>query len=282
MAKLKGRRVVLTGASAGLGLALAKAFHTEGADLLLVARRGDQLEEVKKALSGDALVGTCVMDVADPAAPDVLFSGPWAETDVLVNNAAVQGPVGPLWEVDWQAWQVCLAVDLAAPIALSRAAIPGMIRRGGGKIISLSGGGATGPRAMFSAYATAKAALVRFSECLAQEVQAHKIDVNCVAPGAMPTAMLQGLMNLGAERVGRREYDAALRARETGQKVIDQAVACCVYLASAESDGITGKLISAVWDPWSELQSHAQDLKTTDIYTLRRIVPKDRGKDWGE
>ena len=156
-----------------------------------------------------------------------------------------------------------------------------MARAGRGKIINLSGGGATGPRPNFSAYATTKAGLVRFSETAAEETRELGIEINCIAPGAMDTGLTVEILRSGPSGAGQKEYESALKVRERGPAALGRAADLCVFLASSASDGITGKLISAVWDPWETLPKFLSDLRETDIYTLRRIVPKDRGRDWG-
>ena len=154
-----------------------------------------------------------------------------------------------------------------------------MPRDGGrGKIVNLSGGGAASPRPRFSAYAAAKAALVRFSETLADEVRERAIDVNCVAPGLIRSSLTDAVVNAGSDRAGDNEYDAAAHATDAN---LARAVDLCVFLASPASDGITGKLLHARWDPWPSLAEHRADLDGTDLFTLRRIVPRDRRLDWG-
>jgi NAD(P)-dependent dehydrogenase (short-subunit alcohol dehydrogenase family) len=139
-----------------------------------------------------------------------------------------------------------------------------MRERGYGKIINLSGGGGTGPRPNFSAYATAKAGVVRFTETLAREVEG--IDVNAIAPGALNTRMRDDVLDAGPERAG-AEYEPT-RAR--GGTSFEPATQLAVYLASAASDGVSGRLIAALWDDWRTLAE--QDLDA-DAYTLRRITP---------
>lgn len=157
-----------------------------------------------------------------------------------------------------------------------------MRETGGGSIVNLSGGGGASPRPNFSAYATAKCGLVRFSETVAAEVAGWNIRVNCVAPGAMNTDMLRETLEAGPERVGAEYAKVAKVVTAEGGADPKVAAELIVYLASAESAAITGKLISAVWDPWPELHQHADDLRASDIYTLRRIVPAERGKEWGD
>ena len=150
----------------------------------------------------------------------------------------------------------------------------------GGHIIIISGGGATKPLPYLSAYAASKAAIVRFGETLAEELKERGIDVNLVAPGALNTRLLDEVLQAGPERVGQAFYDASLRQKQSGGTPLTRGADLCAYLASAASDGITGKLLSAVWDPWERLEQWRDELDGTDIYTLRRITPEDRGKKW--
>lgn len=126
----------------------------------------------------------------------------------------------------------------------------------------------------------AKSALVRFTETLAVELADSGVTVNAVAPGAMNTRMVDEVVEAGPGGSG--EYFAAVARRTAGGHAPDAAVALIAWLASPASDGITGRLISAVWDPWETLAARREELAGSDIYTLRRIVPKDRGKSWGE
>jgi NAD(P)-dependent dehydrogenase (short-subunit alcohol dehydrogenase family) len=131
-----------------------------------------------------------------------------------------------------------------------------------------------------SAYAVSKAGLVRFMETLAEELAEFNIDVNAVAPGALNTRLLDEVLAAGPGVVGKSFYDQSLKQRDSGGTPLQKGADLCVFLAGKESDKITGKLISAVWDPWESFGDHLSDLKSTDIYTLRRIVPEDRGKKW--
>lgn len=283
---LSGKNVLVTGASRGLGREIAGAMWRAGANLLLAARSAAPLTDLQAGLMQTARTGqtahVVVVDLGSPDAVKMIMDEcrrHWDRVDVLVNNAAVLGPVGRAWENDWTEWQTTLRVNLLAPVELCRAMVPWMIERGGGKILNLSGGGATAPRPHFSAYATSKAALVRFSETLALEVKDRNIQVNCVAPGAMNTEMNRAVLQAGTERAGEAEYNRATQlALDKGLPT--RVVELCVFLAGARGDGITGRLLSAVWDPWQKLPEHMNELKESDIYTLRRIVPQDRGYHW--
>jgi NAD(P)-dependent dehydrogenase (short-subunit alcohol dehydrogenase family) len=286
---LLGRSALVTGASRGLGRAIAIQMAEAGAHVALVARSEDELgrsvdSTTAARTDGNQLVTGYAGNVADePTMRRVLddWTARAGTTTVLVNNAAIQGPIGAFDQVSWERWVEALQIDLIAPIQLARLVVPGMRACGHGKIINISGGGATGPRPRFSAYATAKCGLVRFTETLAAELSGTGIDVNAIAPGPMNTAMLDEVLDAGSDLVG-PEYEAALRQRDRGGVQPERAARLAVFLASAKSNGITGRLLSAVWDPWESLPEHRDELAGSDIYTLRRIVPKDRGQGWGD
>jgi NAD(P)-dependent dehydrogenase (short-subunit alcohol dehydrogenase family) len=279
--------VLITGASRGLGAAMAKAFWRTGSNLVLVARNELALNALIESLEsrGEQTAFPIRCDLSSPGAIDTIIQKTQKKfnyLDVLINNAAIQGPIGPSWNNDWDAWHMTMEVDLFAPIHLSQHCAEWMIPQKKGKIICISGGGATNSRPNFSAYAVAKTGLVRFCETLADELRDHNIQVNCIAPGAMATVMTEEIVKAGPEKAGQKEYDSAVKMREhLEQASLDRAAELAVFLASPAGDGISGKLISAVWDPWVDLPAHVADLQQTDIYTLRRIVPRDRGKLWG-
>jgi NAD(P)-dependent dehydrogenase (short-subunit alcohol dehydrogenase family) len=282
---LAGKTVLLTGASRGLGEAIARQLWSAGASLALLARDGRALEDVSAGLAGGTstqtvaafpcdLADVAALEAAHAAAADLL-----GDVDVLVNNAAVQGPLGPLETLDFAAWRAVFDVDLFAAVRLCQLVLPGMRRKGYGKIVNLSGGGATGPRADVTAYACAKTALVRLGETLAEESKGSGVDVNSVAPGAMNTRMLEETLAAGPAG-GRGEYAKAVERKAKGGTPPETAAELVAFLCSPASDGITGRLVSAVWDDWKVLPARREELETGDVYTLRRIVPKDRGLSW--
>ena len=201
---------------------------------------------------------------------------------ILVNNAGVYGPKGTLDQIDdWADWVRAIEINLIGSALTARALFGHFVGRGYGKVVQLSGGGATKPMPALSAYAASKAAVVRFAETLAEELRPSRVDVNALAPGALNTRMLDEVIAAGPERVGEDFYESAMEQQRSGGASLRDAAALAVWMASAASDGVTGKLISAVWDPWAELPAHRPDL-AGDVYTLRRILPGDRGMSWGE
>ena len=156
-------------------------------------------------------------------------------------------------------------VNLCGAVPCCRAVLPHFRSRRSGKIILLSGGGATKPLPFLSAYAASKAALVRFGETLAEEVRSAGIDVNAVAPGALNTRLLEEVLEAGPERVGQAFYEQSVAQKKKGGTPLETGAALCAFLASSKSTGITGRLISAVWDPWPMLPPSDDGLR---YYTL--------------
>jgi len=285
---LENRVALITGANQGLGLEIAKKYIEAGAQVSLCARNGDLLERASQQLRAILQPGEEIfVQTADVSkAPDVenmvaATVEKFGRVDILVNNAGVYGPKGAIDDVDWQEWVNAIEINLYGSILMCRAVLPHFKAMRRGKIVQLSGGGATNPLPRISAYAVSKAAVIRFVETLAEEVREHHIDVNAIAPGALNTRMLAEVLEAGPEKVGQAFYERSIKQLETGGAPLDKGAELAVFLGSFRSDGITGKLISAVWDPWPSLPDHLDDLGGTDIYTLRRIVPRDRGMTWG-
>jgi NAD(P)-dependent dehydrogenase (short-subunit alcohol dehydrogenase family) len=281
---LQGRGAIITGANQGLGLAIARAYVEAGASVLLCARDPDLLEKARVEVSG--LSGPTQVVIAE--AVDVSKTedvnrvvdralGAFPRLEILVNNAGVYGPKGRIEEVDWREWTRAIEINLLGSILMCRAVLPRFKAQRYGKIIQLSGGGATNPLPRISAYAASKAGVVRFAETLAEEVREEHIDVNSIAPGALNTRLLDEVLAAGPEKVGQDFYSRSVKQKQTGGASLEKGAELAVFLGSSASDGVTGKLISALWDPWAEFPRHVEALRKTDIYTLRRIVPEDRG-----
>jgi NAD(P)-dependent dehydrogenase (short-subunit alcohol dehydrogenase family) len=287
---LQGKFAIITGANQGLGFAIAKSYLGSGvAGLALCARNGEQLNRAKEELERIAKPGQAILaqkaDVSREEDVSKLMEatlGAFGRVDILVNNAGVYGPKGGIEDVDWGEWTRTIEINLFGSILMCRAVLPHMKAQRYGKIVQLSGGGATNPLPMLSAYAVSKAAIIRFVETLAQETKDDRIDVNAIAPGALNTRMLDEILEAGPEKVGKEFYKRSLDQKQNGGAPLEKGADLAVFLGSESSDGITGKLISAIWDPWISLPEHRVDLSNTDIYTLRRIVPGDRGMTWDD
>jgi NAD(P)-dependent dehydrogenase (short-subunit alcohol dehydrogenase family) len=287
--KLRGRNALITGASQGLGEAIAVEFTRQGAGIYICARNKDNLLEVREELKGiadkDQKIYARVADVSKENDVKNLVNDAVAELnhiDILVNNAGIYGPKGPIEKINSSEWVKAIEINLFGVFYCCKYVIEHMKKNNYGKIVNLSGGGATAPLPFISAYAASKAAVVRLTETLAEECKGLNIDVNSVAPGALNTRLLDEVLSAGPNAVGKAFYEKALRQKKDGGDPLKIGAQLCVFLASSESDGITGRLISAKWDPWSSLTKHRQELMDGDIYTLRRIIPEDRGKKWDQ
>lgn len=286
---LRGKTAIVTGANQGLGLEIARAYVASGASVVMCARDADLLtrarEDLVRTLAPRQRILGIACDVSDSTSVERLVgrtSDEFGRIDILVNNAGVYGPMGKIEDVDWGAWIRTMEINLYGSIMMCRVVLPMMKRQRSGKIIQLSGGGATASMPNISAYAVSKAAVVRFAGSLAGEVREYNIDVNSIAPGALNTRMLDDVLAAGPDRVGQEFFDRSTKQKQSGGAGLERAAALAVFLASAVSDGITGKLISAVWDKWEDWSEHVDELRNTDAYTLGRITGRDRGLAWGE
>lgn len=272
--RLDRETVVITGAGRGIGAAIAHAFADAGANLVLLARTQAEIERVAEetrargvaslALRGDVSRRPDVEQMV--AAAEEMFG----RIDVLVNAAGVYGPIGTLAENDMAEWARAIETNLLGTAFSMHAVLPHMIARRKGVVINFSGGGAVSPFPRFSAYASSKAAVVRLTETVAEEVKEFGIRVNAIAPGAVNTRLLDQVLAAG-ERAGTQFYAKAKEQKAKGGTPLETAAELTVFLASPTAAGVTGRLISAVWDDWKSLPERAQELGRSALFTLRRI-----------
>ncbi len=263
--------MLVTGAGRGIGKRMAIGFAAKGARVGLLARSKAELDlchlEIEHA-GGSALRIRC--DVSDyeqvSAALErirVHFNSP---VQILICAAAMQGPIGPFVETSPKSWTEIIQANLVGVMNVCRAALPGMIERRSGKIIVLACGGASSGRPNFALYAATKAAAARFVESVAGEVSEHNVQVNCISPGDTYTHMTDQILAAG-ERAGWRETEHAEQTRLTGGTAPDKQLELAMFLASEESNHITGRLIG-VMDDWKRLKNGAIN---PEQYTLRRL-----------
>ncbi len=233
MFRLDGKTALVTGASGGIGSAIARALHGQGAIVALSGTRRDALDALAAELGERAHV--CPADLRDPAAADALVAASEAAAGplhILVNNAGLTRDMLALRMKD-EDWQTVLDVDLSAPFRLARAALRGMLRRRAGRIIGISSIVGTTGNAGQANYAAAKAGLVGMSKALAQEVASRGVTVNVVAPGFIDTPMTHVLSDAQKAKLAE-----AIPLGRLGHP--DDIASSVVYLASDEAAWITG------------------------------------------
>lgn len=271
-------RILIAGATSGIGRFLAERLIEVGHDVWGFARSSD-------STLAHARFRSFTCDVSEWDEVDQLSRKIASETqrlDAIIICAASQGPVGPAMTLSPESWSATVRVNLDGTFNLLRAFITLLRPEGGAraKVLCFSGGGATKPRANFSAYAASKAGLVRLVETLAEEWREDAIDINSIAPGALPTRMTEEVVRKGAEASGETEIAAARETLSAGTENFERLGRLVDFLLSPKSDGISGKLISAPWDPWEQFGRQRERLQKTDLLTLRRITPEDRGEAW--
>jgi len=266
---------LVTGSSTGIGRALSERLVAAGHDVFGLAR------SVQAPIAGPGTLRAIGCDVSDwsqvaAAAGKVAATVP--HLDGLVACAGIQGELGPALQADAQRWSDTVRVNLDGTYFAIRAFASLLARSRRTKIVCLSGGGATKARPNFSAYGAAKTAVVRLVENIAEETRGQPFDINAIAPGAINTRLTEEVIRLGPGIVGEAEHAGALRQQAGGGGSLPRALDLIEYLLSPQADGVSGRLIAAPWDPWPTLARHAAELAGSDIYTLRRILPEERGR----
>ena len=273
--KLDGQVAVITGAGRGIGRAIALAYAREGAKLALAARSKSQLQETASAaseLGAEAIaVPTDVTGQEDTERLVRSVVQRFGRIDVLVNNAGISGPIGPLQDNAVADWMNTVTVNLTGTFLVCRAAIPVMLEQSCGKIINLSGAGAANAWSNMSAYCSSKAAVVRLTEVLAQELDGQGITVNALGPGSVHTSMWDQMTEQAGQAGADFIHQLGLRVTSGGGASIDECAELAVWLASDESGTLTGRLISAATDDFRSLPPRIAEIMASDAYTLRRV-----------
>jgi len=268
--ELRGQVAIVTGAGRGLGRVTALALARAGVRVGVVARSGEQIAETAleiRKTGGQALA--VVADVSDAAAVEHMARqvertlGP---VDLLVNNAATMGPLGPMWEADAGDWWHTFEVNLRGPYLCSRALLPGMIARRRGRIINLATTAATVAVAHMGAYVIAKTALIRFTENLAAELINSGVSVFALDPGTVRTAMSEYVLESEA---GKKWLPWFRKLFDRGRDVpAEKAAQLVVQVASGRADALSGRFLG-IADDLEKLLGRLEEIKRADLYTLR-------------
>jgi NAD(P)-dependent dehydrogenase (short-subunit alcohol dehydrogenase family) len=269
--KIQEKSVLITGAGRGIGKRLAMGFAEAGARVGLLARSQAELDLAKLEIEhagGNALrMRADVRDLEQLQAAVDRMRAVFGGVDILVAAAGVPGPIGSILTTKPKAWMEAIEINLIGVVNACRAVLPHMIEKRSGKIIVVAGSGATTSRPNFTAYAASKAAVVRFAECLADEVRDHNVQVNGIMPGAAHSYMTDEILQAGEERAGAKEIEEAEQVSLTGGVSPEKQTQLALFLASERSNHISGKLIH-VNDDWKRFE---QENMKPELYTLRRV-----------
>ncbi len=242
MGRLEGKTAVITGGSGGIGMAAARRFLAEGAQVMLVDLDGDALERAASALEGR--VATCVADVTDPGANEAFVAAAeerFGGLDILLLNAGIEGTVAPIVDQDVAVFDSVMAVNVRGVWLGLKYAMPAMLRRGGGSIVITSSVAGIGGSPGLSPYITSKHAVIGLMRTAALEGAAAKIRVNTVNPSPVETRMMRSLedgMFPGDAQTAHNVIAQGIPLGEYGQPE-DVANLMC-FLASDEARFITG------------------------------------------
>ena len=281
---LHKKNIFITGASMGLGLASAKQCLQRGARVFLCARHDEALQKALFSLreEGFSEVLGCTADVTDESQIEKaidLFESKFGPLHGTIHAAGVYGTIGSITEVDPGEWLQGVHINLFGSFIVARQSCKRWKQQKGGRLVLFSGGGATSPFPNYTSYACGKAAVVRFAETIAEEMAPYQIEVNCIAPGFVITRLHEQTLK-AQEKAGRDFVEKTKRELERGGVPIELGATAAAFFVSDASKGITGKLIAAPYDSWKQFPERMKELRGSDLFTLRRIVPKDRGLSW--
>jgi|GEM_PF-59769 predicted dehydrogenase/NAD(P)-dependent dehydrogenase (short-subunit alcohol dehydrogenase family) len=279
MKKLHKKTIIITGGSLGIGLEVAKTCAREGAQVIIVARNENNLSAAVNELKQIFEINhqSYALDVSN--LDEVQKFKQWCidkkfKINGLVNCAGVYGPIGKTTNVDMQKFTQAIKINFLGTVYMCNAIAPLLQSSSRKKIVNYSGGGAASPFPNYSAYATSKVAITRFTENLSLELTDENIDVNCIAPGFVVTRLHKQTLEKGSQTAGESFFKKTKEQIESGGTSPEIAANLTAFLLSEHSDGITGKFISAPWDQWQDEKFQKRLRTEKDICSLRRIDEK--------
>jgi NAD(P)-dependent dehydrogenase (short-subunit alcohol dehydrogenase family) len=265
----EGRVAIVTGGGYGIGREIAESLARMGASVAIIGRSQSRLDETLAAIEGAGGKATVAsVDVADEAAVRRAVSDTEAKfgpVDILISNAGLDGPFGPLWLNDTAAWRRTLDTNLFGSVVVAKSVLPGMVERRKGHIVFVGSGGGLWPVPYDTGYAVTKAGLIRLCETVALEAEEYNVRCFCIHPGVVHTGMSDSVMDSPDGQKWLPKYDQAL---ERGKTPIEWASQLCNFLVSGEADGLTGCFLS-VNDDYREMATRARQIQEQDLYKLR-------------
>lgn len=269
------RVAIITGGARGIGKAIAQKFIAEGIKVMICSRHAQEVKQTLRDLNSKGkLCKGLVIDVSKEAECKKLIRmtlKTFGRIDILVNNAGIYGDIGFLEAGSSAEWEKAFLINVFGMMYCTKSVLPYMKKLGSGKIINLAGAGVGGkkPLPRFSSYYVSKAAVVAFTEVIAAEVAENNIQVNCVSPGAVNTFFTDYLLSQGEVKAGKEMYAQATKQKKSGGDSPTLTADMAAFLASEESNHITGRMISAKWENKNSLLKLKPFSKS--LYKLRRV-----------
>jgi NAD(P)-dependent dehydrogenase (short-subunit alcohol dehydrogenase family) len=264
----EARRILVTGGSHGIGLEVSRELASRGGRVIVAARGTEAIEAALESLDGSGHEGLS-LDVSDPqswgrAAVRIDAGG---DLHGLATAAGILGPIGALEQLPAADLIETIAVNLVGTVLALQFALP-RLRASGGRAVTFSGGGGTSPLPRYDAYAASKAAVVRLTENVAA---GGEIEVNAVAPGFVATRMHHETLRAGPDAAGQSYYQRTQEQLQAGGFPASEAAELVAFLLGPGAGGITGRLVSAQWDPWREVGFRERLRSDSELAKLRRI-----------
>lgn len=275
---LKEKVVVIFGGSKGIGQSIALRCAEDGMKVIIAARSESDLRNTKTLIQNsyntEVEVVTCDVGSMDQVENVYkMAEEKLGQVYAVICCSGIYGPIGPFDENNFEDWEAAININLLGTARCVYASLDNMKKRKCGRIVLMSGGG-QGPLANFSSYVSSKGGIWRFTETLAEELAPYNIFINAIAPGAVNTTFLDEILKEGPSKVGDEFYQKSLHQKESGGTSPKKASECARYLLSRESSGLTGKILSAVWDPYNDFTS-LKAMSNSDIFTMKRVVDED-------
>lgn len=279
----KDKRVLVIGGGRGIGQALAIFLAREGAKICVAARSENEITETCASINREtpnaAIPMRCDVSSTESTAlaTDKAISA-LGHLDAVIFAAGVYGPIGPIETNSVEEWASCININLVGAVRVIQAVVPHFKKRRTGKIILFSGGG-QGAVPNFSAYTASKGGIWRLTETAAAELAPYGIFLNAIAPGNVNTKFLDDLLAAGPDKVGKDLYERSVKQQTDGGNSPFKAAELASYLISEASNGLYGKILSALWDDYRKF-TNLEDLSKSDIFTVKRIITPAGGTRW--
>ena len=265
--------ILITGGSSGIGLEIVKSLNKREHNILVCSRSKKKLNNI---INQHKNVKIFKCNVSKETQVKKLYKyckKKFKKIDVIINAAGIYGSIGKIEDTKFTEWKKAIEINFFGTYLICKYFISFLRSSKIKKIINFAGGGAFNPFPNYSSYASSKAALVRFSETLASELEKEKISVNCIAPGFVVTPLHKATMAAGSKKAGKKFLNFTKHKLRKGSIPVEIPVKCVEFLISKKSKNLTGKTISASYDKWhsKEFQMKIPNYNKSDIFTMRRI-----------